>query len=312
MKNLIVTADDYGVFPSINNGVKEAIRKGKVNSVACFSNHKDSVKNVKELLDEFENKVDIGCHFTLSSGEPLIVKNNEAFTHGKNFNDFSNLDINGILKQPNELKKELIAQVQVFKDNQIPVNHLSCHCNTLTTVKGLFKTYLEVAALFKIPMRSVNIQPDKKDNSYRMALNLMLADNVPTSILKEIRNFQKEINQTVADYKLVKTPGMLESSHYGPLPFYAILDISIDRRKKDKHDTIKKFLKTFQDSTHQHAELMVHLVNYPDYLSGIDDDIDYTGVNTKYFDSRQIEQKSILEFDYTIAPNISLGGWSQL
>ena len=173
MKNLIVTADDYGVFPSINNGVKEAIRKGKVNSVACFSNHKDSVKNVNELLDEFGNKVDIGCHFTLSSGEPLIVKNNEAFTHGKNFNDFSNLDIDGILKQPNELKKELIAQVQVFMDHQIPVTHLSCHCNTLTTVKGLFKTYLEVAALFKIPMRSVNIQPDKKDNSYRMALNLM-------------------------------------------------------------------------------------------------------------------------------------------
>ena len=57
---------------------------------------------------------------------------------------------------------------------------------------------------------------------------------------------------------------------------------------------------------------MVHLVNYQDYLSGLDEDIDYTGVNTKYFDSRQIEQKSILEFDYTIAPNISLGGWSQL
>ena len=51
MKNLIITADDYGVFPSINQGVKEAILNGKVNSVACLANYKDSVKNVKSLYE---------------------------------------------------------------------------------------------------------------------------------------------------------------------------------------------------------------------------------------------------------------------
>lgn len=309
MKNLIVTADDYGVYPSINQGVKEAIRNGKVNSVACFSNYTDSVKNVKELMDEFGSKVDIGCHFTLSSGQPLIVKNNDAFTNGNYFKDFSDFSIDRVLGQTEELKKELIAQVQVFKDNQIPVNHLSCHCNTLTTVKGLLQVYLDVAAMFKIPMRSVNIQPEKKDSSYRLVLNLLLADNVPAKTLKEIRNFRKEINQFVADYNLVKTPGLLESRHYGPLPMAIITDPRIDRRKNEKHADLRKFLKEYEASEYTNAELMLHLVNYQDYLSGVDEDIDYSGVNTKYFDSRQIEQKSILEFDFSVNPNITLGGW---
>ena len=312
MKNLIVTADDYGVFPSINEGVKEAIRNGKVNSVACLTNYVDSVKNAKELINEFGDKVDIGCHFTLSSGQPLIVKNNSAFTNGGYFHDFSNFDINAIETQLDELKKELIAQVEVFKDNQVPVNHLSCHCNTLTTVKSLMQVYLDVAAKFKIPMRSVNIQPESKDSSYRLVLDILLADNVPLKKLKELKNFKKEIKQVVADYALVKTPGLLESRHYGPLPMIIITDFAVDRRKNQKHADLKRFLKEFEKSEHTNAELMLHLINYQDYLSGVDEEIDYPGINSKYFDSRQIEQKSILEFDFSVSPNITLGRWNNV
>jgi len=159
MKKLIVTADDFGVFPSVNQGIKEAILDGKVNSVACISNYKDSVKNAKDLLNEVVNKTDIGVHLTISSGKPLVLNSNSSFIHNGYFKPFGELDIDDIEKQLPELKRELIAQVEVLKDSNVPVNHISCHHNTLTTTKALFQTYLEVANKFNFPMRSVNLIP---------------------------------------------------------------------------------------------------------------------------------------------------------
>jgi len=312
MKQLIVTADDYGVFPSINEGVKLAIRRGNLNSAACFSNHSHSVKHIRELTDEFGNTVDIGCHLTISSGRPLHVAGNPAFTRGDYFRDFSELDIDAILKQPEELKKELVAQIQVLLDNGIAVNHLSCHHNTLTTVRGLMQVYLEVAAQFNLPMRSVNIQPEKKDSNYRLVLDLLLADNVPVKTLKEINRFKKEIAQMVRDFGTVKTPDWLESSHYGPLPLIDVWENGVERRKREKHADLDKFIKGFLNSTSNCAELMLHLIQYQDHLSGLDDAVDYPGVNTKYFDSRQIELRSILDFNFGAYQGLTMGSWKHL
>jgi predicted glycoside hydrolase/deacetylase ChbG (UPF0249 family) len=310
MKNLIITADDYGVFPSINQGVKEAIERAKVNSVACLANYAESVKNVKELIAEFGDKIDIGCHLSISSGRPLVVNNNPTFTRGVYFRDFSELDIDGIEKQAQELRKELEAQVQVFLDNGIAVKHLSCHHNTLTTVGGLFKVYLEVAARFGIPMRSVNTQPDKKDARYRFVLELLLMDNVPLKKLKEIRLFRKTIKQVLESYPEIKTPAILETRHYGPIPLIDVWEIGVEKRKREKHEELRNFLLEFIKGDATTAELMVHLISYQDYLSGIDDEIDYPGINTKYFDSRQIELRSILEFDFmSYQEAIRMGSW---
>ena len=77
MKKLIITTDDYGVIPSINSAIIEAINKNKVNSVAAFSNYdgsrkyKSAVANAKILLDKTNGNVDLGCHVTITSGKPI-------------------------------------------------------------------------------------------------------------------------------------------------------------------------------------------------------------------------------------------------
>jgi predicted glycoside hydrolase/deacetylase ChbG (UPF0249 family) len=38
-KNLIVTSDDFGVNPSVNNAIINAVNAGKVNSIAAFPNY---------------------------------------------------------------------------------------------------------------------------------------------------------------------------------------------------------------------------------------------------------------------------------
>lgn len=312
MKKLIVTADDFGVFPSVDAGVKEAILKGKVNSAACFSNHPDSVNNVKNLINEVGDKVDIGCHLTISSGKPLLA-NHEAFTHSGYFRSFNTLDIDEIEKQLPLLKKELIAQVQVFKDSQIPVKHLSCHHNTLTNTKGLFQTYMEVADYFKLPMRSVNIIPDKKDNTYRMVLRLMLLDNISAQKNKEIKSFGKDIRNYFASSTIkIITPHLLESRHYGPLPMLDLPEFSIGFWKNKKHKELNQFFRDFIKSENRHAELMLHLIKNDKALKKLDNVIDYPGVNKKYFDSRRIEFDSISEFDFGKYPDVKMSYWNEI
>lgn len=312
MKKLIVTADDFGVFPSVDAGVKEAILKGKVNSVACFSNHKDSVNNVKNLVSEVGDKADVGCHLTISSGKPLLA-NNDAFISGGYFRSFGELDIDAIEKQLPLLKQELMAQVEVFKDSQIPVKHLSCHHNTLTNTKGLFRTYLEVAEHFNLPMRSVNIIPDKKDNTYRMVLRLMLLDNVSFQKNKEIKTFGKEIRDFMNNYPAkITTPQLLESRHYGPLPMLDIPEFSVSFLKKKKHKELNEFLKDFIKSENKHGELMLHLIKDDRGLKKLDDKIDYPGVNKKYFDSRRIEFESITDFDFGKYPDVKFSYWNEI
>jgi predicted glycoside hydrolase/deacetylase ChbG (UPF0249 family) len=310
MKQLIVTADDYGVFPSINEGIKESVRNGKVNSVTALSNYPDSVKNVKELMDEFGNSIDIGCHLTITSGKPLLLGNNDAFTSNGYFRSYGELKVTRIEKQ-SELEKELCAQIQVFLDNGIPVSNLSCHHTSLTFTEALFRVYLKVAEKFNLPMRSVNIIPFGKDNTYRSVLQLVLADDVPASKRREIKNFGEEIVDFLrGNYPSMKTPSILESRHYGPPPFIDVWDISLPRRIREKHQDITDFLEeVLSHENYAYSELMLHLIKNDVQDNGID----YPGIAKNYFDSRNLEFLSINSFDFDpYSDRIKKISWKEL
>lgn len=313
MKNLIVTADDFGVFPSINEGIKAAVLAGKVNSVASISNHSDSVKNVKELISAVGNKAEIGCHLTISSGQPLVANGHDAFTDGKYFRGFDALKITKLEKNTDLLEKELKAQVQVFLDSGITVTNLSCHHSTLTNTKPLFDTYLKVARDFNLPIRSPNITPPGKDNTYRMILQMLLVNNIPVSKSREMRRFGNEI-EAYSKNSGIKTPSILESRHYGPPPFFDILAVRIKALIKGKHNSLTDFMEEFlAHENYSHAELMLHLVKDDIYLYEQDDGIDYPGINQKYFDSRNIEFLSINSYDFAkYFDRIKLSSWREL
>jgi predicted glycoside hydrolase/deacetylase ChbG (UPF0249 family) len=312
MKNLIVTADDFGVFPSINLAIKESVLAGKVNSVAAISNYADSVKNVKEFIGTVGDKADIGCHLTISSGKPLTIINNEVFTKGKYFWPFSRLRIDAIEKQGKILEKELKAQVEVLLDSGIKVTHLSCHHSILTATKGLFKVYLEVTEHFKLPMRSVNIVPKQTDMAYRNYLQFLLLNRVPVSKLVEIKRFGKEINEFLKSSKPnIKTPAILESGHYGP--WLNIWDIGLKGRVKRKHNHLSSFLRDFITKDYKYAELMLHLSKAESELKKQDSEIDYPGISRSYFKNRNAEFYSINTFNFgPYFEKIKLDGWKNL
>ncbi len=313
MKNLIVTADDYGVFPSINDGVKKSVLNGKVNSVACIANYKDSVKNVKDLINDVGNKAEIGCHLTISSGQALTVKGHDAFCYGDNFRPFSSLNIDAIEKVPDLLEKELKAQVQTFLDSGIAVTNLSCHHTTLTTTAGLFKVYLKVAEDLKLPIRSVNLSPSGKDCTFRTILDLMLVRYLPLKKLKEVKKFGKDINEYYSNFEVkILAPNILECSHYGPIPQAGFLDAFAKLEVNHKHKKLDSFFKDFISNDKTCSELMVHLITNDINLLATDDGIDYPGIDQNYFDSRALEFRSLNSYDLAQYPEVRMGLWKDL
>ncbi len=312
MKNLIVTADDFGVFPSINQGIKESVLSGKVNSVAAISNYIDSVKNLKALINEVGEKADIGCHLTISSGKPLTIQNNDVFVSGSYFTPFSKLRIDAAEKQSKILEKELKAQVEVFIDSGINIKHLSCHHSILTATKGLFKVYLEVTEHFKLPMRSVNIIPRRADRVYRSYLQLALLYKVPVSKLKEMMSFGNEISEFLKVNKPhIKTPAVVDSGHYGP--WINIWDLGLPKKIKNKHSHLSDFLNEFLTKDYAYAELMLHLSKKDSSLNKQDREIDYPGISQDYFESRNAEFHSINTFDFEkYSEKIKLADWKNL
>ena len=313
MKKLIVTADDYGVFPSINKGVIESIENNKVNSVACFSNFENSVENIEHLVSTVGDKADIGCHLSVSSGKPLTMQDHEAFTRKGYFRPFGELNIDEIEKDIPALKKELMAQIENLMDSGLKVNHLSCHHNTLTTTEALFKTYCEVAQKSNLPMRSVNLNPKSQDTNYRLVLRLMLLDDIPAKKRKEIKRFGRNIKNFLNELETeVLTPDLLECCHYGPLPMRDIWEWSVKRLVRKKQKDLDGFMKYLSRSKSQSGELMVHLIKKDKKLFKEDKKIDYPGVNPKYFDSRRLEFDSINKFDFSKYPNVEMASWDDL
>lgn len=314
MKKLIITADDYGVYRSIDEGIMEAVKQGKVNSVACLVNHSGSIASIKNLYNEYGDRIDIGCHLTITSGKPITDNLGDEFLYKGNFRPFGELDIDAIEAKPQELKRELTAQVQTLLDNGIPIKHLSCHHNSLTTTRPLFEVYRQVAEQFGIPMRSVNIIPTKKDSHFRLALKLMLYDNVPARKLREMRRFGKRIYSICQkEYNQLRMPGVLETRHYGPLPFVEVWEAGSARRVARKHRDISKFIKELSGFDCNVGEMVVHLINYTSYLSGVDDEISYPGINERYFDSRNLEYQSLLGYDFNKHKlAITFGRWVDL
>jgi len=310
-KKIIINADDFGVVPSVNEAIIDAVLAGKVNSTAAFSNYKDSVSNVKNLMQKATaagKHVDIGTHLTISSGSPILDETKDPKLglcdkngNFKSFTELSNSAINTTI-----LRKELLAQVERFTSNGIPIKHLSCHHNTLTAFEKLFKVYVDVAQETQLKMRSVAIEPSMNNNLYvKVFLGIKLRDDNTRDEMKAMRQFLDEIKTKFVEYSnnAIRTPGYLESAHYGPLPMVAIRKSALDKQISDKKADLKEILNRFSKSADGSMELMVHLrkgdVSLRDHYKKEVVATGYQGIDYKYFDSRVVEFQSIMQCDLT-------------
>ena len=150
-RKFIVTADDYGVSPIIDEAVKQAVRMGIVTSVACFANKRDdngnfTMDSVRELKNEF-NDVEIGCHFTITSGDWMATTGSDLGRKGGKSPKFRRkawqhperaIKDDTLPVPVDELVDELTAQVEAFRQEGIKIEHFSDHMGILSyTKKGM-------------------------------------------------------------------------------------------------------------------------------------------------------------------------------
>ena len=198
-KKVIVTTDDYGVYPSLNAAIIDAVNASKVNSIAALPNYdgmtikrkkkyKTSAENAKILLDKTNGKGEIGCHLTLTSGRPITAAKSMIDSDGyfRGIYEFKRS-----IKRK-ELREELNAQVKVFTEANIPVTHLSCHHNVLTFFPELYEEYLKVCKDYKLAIRSANSHPKKSMNKFLSVLKIKLMDDMKRRDRKEIKRFAKK------------------------------------------------------------------------------------------------------------------------
>jgi predicted glycoside hydrolase/deacetylase ChbG (UPF0249 family) len=321
MKHLIVTADDYGVFPAINTAVIEAVKAKKVNSVSVLSNYKGneefpgSVENLRTLIEEVGEGADIGCHLTITSGKPITDKMDFACDDEGNFLSYTEFKNFKSQEEKDALKEELCEQINnLHSVTGFKIKHLTNHHNSLTLFPHHFDVYMEVARKYNVPMRSAFIKPEARQNFYLRFLNFKLQDDINKTERNEIKEFEKKIVKYFEETSGgIKAPKFLDSRHYGPVSLLPLANI-IGRWKivLQKKASLNELFDLVITSDDESLELLVHLAKPKRIFVDRSNEIKYSGVDRNYFDSRALEFKSIMDYDFNKWEGIKHMGWDSL
>jgi chitin disaccharide deacetylase len=131
MKRLIVNADDLGADKARNAGIIEAIAAGVVTSVSILPTGPAFADAVRRLRSGKLPHISLGIHFNLSEGKPLssglrLLTAPDGHFLGKK--PAQRLLVRqGDSELEREIRSELGAQIAVFQNAGIPIDHLDGH-----------------------------------------------------------------------------------------------------------------------------------------------------------------------------------------
>ena len=144
----ILTADDYGHSPIIDDAIEEAAERGMITSVAAFpnvlnrkTNEQNNVEKVREFQDRFPH-ISIGLHFSVTAG-PRVNKGSKSLSlEGSDLFKPVTKQLKKVSED--ELKDELRAQIRLFEDAGIQIKHFSDHHGILNHTRRGRDALIEV------------------------------------------------------------------------------------------------------------------------------------------------------------------------
>ena len=147
-KLLIIHADDIGIAHSINIASFDAYKNNAINSGAAMI-PSPWIREVAEFHKEYP-KYDIGVHLTLTAEWKNykwggISSSNEIPSLLNEYNEFydNTSDVN-INANPEEVRKELQAQIDYARSLGINPSHIDSHMGAIAVNKDLWRVYIEV------------------------------------------------------------------------------------------------------------------------------------------------------------------------
>jgi predicted glycoside hydrolase/deacetylase ChbG (UPF0249 family) len=152
---LIINADDYGRTPDISRGIRDAHLRGMVTSSTAMMNMPAVVNEIKVALKETPN-LGLGVHLVLTSGKPLLPADQlpSLTTSDGSFHKVDDLIKRVKNLNLDEVKAEWRAQVDAFVAAAVKKpTHLDSHHHSSYFTPGLFKSMLELAREYDVPIR---------------------------------------------------------------------------------------------------------------------------------------------------------------
>ena len=152
MKQLIITADDYGMSPAVNAGIELGVEKGVITSTNVMTNMPE-YKSAAKLKERYP-QVSVGLHWTVSCGKPVLRPEQVRSLVDLDGNFYppavfvKRFQHNQIKKR--ELKAELVAQYNRYVEVCGKPDYWNTHQNTHVHLK-LFGFFVDLAAELQIP-----------------------------------------------------------------------------------------------------------------------------------------------------------------
>ena len=149
----IVNADDFGMSPGVNRGIRYAYEQGIVRSTTLmpgmnyFNDAVDISKDCEFLA--------VGIHLTLTAGTPVLRGHKTIVDNNGNFIKMKNALNNGSKIDLDEVRSELFAQVEKVFAAGIDISHVDSH-HHIHGVKEVFEIVLDICKQYSLPLRAID------------------------------------------------------------------------------------------------------------------------------------------------------------
>ena len=161
---MILSADDFGISPSVDEGILKLIENNKISSTSCMVAGSNTMLTQNlTLLKRYSKKIDVGLHLVLTESKPLsnpinssgLVGNNGLFHSFKNlakrayFGKLDQSSVDSEIKEQIESFINLFGQAPDFIDGHQHVQQLPIIRNSIVSIMKNYKTlkYARVANL---------------------------------------------------------------------------------------------------------------------------------------------------------------------
>ncbi len=225
MKRLIFNADDYGRWPDISRGIREAHLRGVVTSTTCMMHMPNTAADIAVALKETPS-LRMGIHLVLTMGKPILPREAVPSLVDEDGNFFKYTPFIEHIPSLNldEVKAEWHAQVEAFiKAAGRKPTHLDSHHHSACFSAGLFRAMLELA------------------KEYDCAIRFPFTDK----IMDELEETSKQVPELIEEFN-------------PPRPDHFIFDFY---DKNATYEMLLNILNNLQDGT---TEIMCHPGHIPD------------------------------------------------
>ncbi|MDR3564972.1 MAG: chitin disaccharide deacetylase [Negativicutes bacterium] len=166
MQRLIINADDLGLTPGCNAGIVRGLTQGIVSDTTLMVNT-DYTQAAVNLLKE-HGISQAGLHLNLTFGVPLSPLAEVPSLVDENGRFFRKIarSVGGL--KPQEVEKELRAQVARFGETGLHMTHLDSHHHA-HIYPGIFAMVLSLAKELAVPLRQTSTALREKITSAGVA-----------------------------------------------------------------------------------------------------------------------------------------------